>query len=192
VPLVVFVPVIIYFSYLSLFIQQLTWLHFIAMLPVGLATWTLVEYALHRFVFHYHPTSAWGKTIHFWFHGVHHDYPNDSNRLVMVPTISVPLAIFFYLLFQQVFGEVYVKPFFVGLVTGYLFYDLTHYALHHASFNNKFWITLKNHHMYHHYKDPENGFGVSTTFWDLVFHTTFARGKQASSHQQEVIEPQNQ
>ncbi len=185
-PLFVFVPVIIYCAYYALAVQKLAILPFLGMIPIGLAMWTLVEYVLHRFVFHYHPTTKWGKTIHFWSHGVHHDYPNDSNRLVMAPVISIPLALFFYWSFKQLFGAIYVNPFFVGLVAAYLFYDMTHYALHHANFKSKFWVALKNHHMYHHYKDPENGFGVSTTFWDMVFQTMFKREKVTEMEMVEV------
>ncbi len=119
------------------------------------------------------------------FHGVHHDYPRDSYRLVMVPVVSVPLAIVFYFAFQFLLGRLFgnenlVAPFFIGFVIGYLMYDMTHYALHHANFKSKFWMELKQHHMIHHYQDPHNGFGVSTKFWDLVYRTTFKRKQEDS------------
>ena len=114
------------------------------------------------------------------FHGVHHDYPRDSKRLVMVPSVTLPLAVVFYLGFKWIFAvlvgiDTFVYPFFAGFVIGYLFYDMTHYALHHATFKSKFWLELKQHHMAHHYQDPHNGFGVSTQFWDLVYRTNFKR-----------------
>ena len=40
---------------------------------VGLAFWSLAEYLLHRFVFHFEPDSRWGRRLHFIIHGVHHD-----------------------------------------------------------------------------------------------------------------------
>ena len=42
----------------------------------GLLVWTFTEYVLHRFFF-IEPRSEWGKTP-FYFHGVHHDYPQDA------------------------------------------------------------------------------------------------------------------
>jgi len=93
----------------------------------------------------------------------------------MVPVISLPLGVAFYFLFRWMLGEEYVAPFFVGLVSGYLFYDMTHYALHHANLRSKFWLELKQHHMTHHYTDPDNGYGVSTKFWDLIYRTTFKK-----------------
>ena len=72
-------------------------------------------------------------------------------------------------------GKLYVAPFFVGFLIGYLFYDMTQYAVHHFNLKSKFWLALKHHHMIHHYKDDHNGYGVSSKFWDLVFKTaTFA------------------
>jgi sterol desaturase/sphingolipid hydroxylase (fatty acid hydroxylase superfamily) len=52
---------------------------------------------------------------------------------------------------------------------------MTHYALHHANFKSKFWLELKQHHMIHHYTDPDNGYGVSSKFWDHIYRTTFTK-----------------
>lgn len=173
VPLYIFVPVIIYSLYRSIAIDHLSFLAIIGFIVLGLFIWTLTEYVLHRFVFHWMPPGKFGAKLHFIFHGVHHDYPSDSKRLVMVPTISIPLATLFFFLFNFLLGGINVFPFFTGFLIGYLFYDITHYALHHFNFKNKFWLDLKHHHMIHHYKDMNNGYGVSSKFWDLVFRTTF-------------------
>ncbi|MCS6933917.1 MAG: sterol desaturase family protein [Chitinophagales bacterium] len=183
VPLYIFVPVVIYFLYLSFTTVNLWYIT--PLIVIGLIVWTFTEYNLHRFVFHWQPPGKLGARLHFMFHGVHHAYPRDSKRLVMVPVVSVPLAVVFYFSFKfiltKLFGNPhFINPFFVGFVTGYLFYDMTHYALHHANFKSKFWLQLKQHHMIHHYSDPHNGFGVSTTFWDMVYRTTFKREKQAA------------
>lgn len=181
VPLFIYVPVILYYLYSSIFVEHISILYILPLIVLGLAVWTFAEYNLHRFVFHWMPPGKLGAKIHFMFHGVHHDYPRDSKRLVMVPAVSLPLAVLFYFLFQLILGPALVKPFFIGFVAGYLFYDMTHYALHHVNFKSKFWLELKQHHMVHHYSDPDNGFGVSTTFWDLVYRTTFKRQKQSAS-----------
>lgn len=173
VPLFLFVPVILFFLYKSIFVFSLPVLSIMAYILLGVVVWTFTEYFLHRFVFHWELPGKIGRRIHFVFHGVHHDYPSDSKRLVMVPSISIPLATLFYFLFYWLIGSVNVAPFFVGFIAGYLFYDISHYAIHHFNFKSKFWLSLKHHHMIHHYKDDHNGFGVSSKFWDLVFRTTF-------------------
>lgn len=181
IPLILFMPVIIFFLYKCFFVLHISTLLFAGMVPVGIAIWTLTEYVLHRYVFHFEPTSAFGRTIHFYVHGVHHDYPSDSRRLVMVPAMSIPLAFLFYYLFYFIFGSVLVAPFFIGFLAGYLFYDTTHYALHHFNFKSKFWLDLKQHHMLHHFKDSEHGYGVSSKFWDHVFRSMFPFKKKQNT-----------
>ena len=173
VPLWVFVPIILFFLYRSMFVFEIEAGTILLYIVIGLVIWTITEYLLHRFIFHYQPSSKIGKRIHFIFHGVHHDYPKDSKRLVMPPSVSIPLATLFYFLFDAAFGSILVSPFFAGFLVGYLFYDITHYAIHHFNMKNKFWLAIKNHHMLHHYKYDDKGFGVSQPIWDHVFKTTF-------------------
>jgi 4-hydroxysphinganine ceramide fatty acyl 2-hydroxylase len=173
VPLIIFVPVILYMLYLSIFDFKIGLLSIIGLVVFGLFIWTITEYLLHRFVFHWELKSELGARIHFIFHGVHHDYPSDSRRLVMPPSVSIPLATLFYFLFSFLIGNVFVLPFFAGFLTGYLFYDITHYAVHHFNMHSKFWLAIKNHHIKHHYQDPDKGYGVSSPFWDYIFRTHY-------------------
>lgn len=172
-PLIMYIPIILYFIYRSYFILNLTGKDIVLLFLFGIVIWTFTEYTLHRFVFHYQPKSEFGKKIHFIIHGVHHDYPKDSKRLVMPPSVSIPLALFFYWLFTLLIGSVFIFPFFAGFLTGYLFYDTTHYAVHHFNMHSKLWLAIKNHHMKHHYQDSNKGYGVSQPTWDYVFGTTF-------------------
>ena len=172
-PLWIFLPLIFYFIYVSVFKFGLVYYNIIAYFVFGLLVWTLTEYTLHRFIFHYNPNSKFGKRLHFIFHGVHHDYPNDSKRLVMPPSVSIPLATLFYFLFEYILGDILIYPFFTGFISGYLFYDMTHYAIHHFNMKSKFWLFIKNHHMRHHYQYSDKGFGVSQPTWDYIFKTNF-------------------
>lgn len=173
VPLIIFVPIILYMLYLSIFNFEIDALFIIGLLVFGFFVWTITEYLLHRFVFHLELKSKLGSRIHFIFHGVHHDYPSDSRRLVMPPSISIPLAAMFYFLFRFLIGDVSVIPFFAGFLTGYLFYDMTHYAIHHFNMHSKFWLVLKNHHIKHHFQNSNKGYGVSSSLWDIIFGSTF-------------------
>lgn len=174
VPLLVFVPIILFLVYRSIFIYHINGSDALLLIIAGIVIWTFTEYILHRFVFHYVPRSEFGQRIHFLIHGVHHAYPKDSKRLVMPPSVSLPLAALFFLMFYEIFRNTNVLPFFAGFLTGYLFYDITHYAIHHFNMHNKFWLAIKNHHSKHHYQNPELGFGVSQPAWDYVFGTTFS------------------
>jgi sterol desaturase/sphingolipid hydroxylase (fatty acid hydroxylase superfamily) len=100
VPLFIFIPAILIFTYKS-FAAGVSVINFGLYFVIGLGVWTMTEYIMHRFIFHYHPTSEFGKKMHFIFHGVHHDYPRDKKRLVLPPSVSIPLATAFYLLFAE-------------------------------------------------------------------------------------------
>ena len=109
VPVIIFLPVILFCAYWSLFNVEMSFLNFIGYFLLGLFVWTLTEYVMHRFVFHYAPPDKpWAQRLHFIFHGVHHDYPNDSKRLVMAPAISIGLAVIFYYSYYFLFGAAYV------------------------------------------------------------------------------------
>jgi sterol desaturase/sphingolipid hydroxylase (fatty acid hydroxylase superfamily) len=178
VPLIIYVPVILIMFYLSVFVHQMPVLSILGFFVLGVFIWTITEYFLHRFIFHWELKSKIGARIHFIFHGVHHDYPSDSRRLVMPPSVSIPLAVLFYFLFKVLIGDVDVFPFFAGFLVGYLFYDITHYAIHHFNMHSKFWLMIKNHHMKHHYQDAHKGFGVSSPVWDIVIGTNFPPKEQ--------------
>ncbi|KAK8129888.1 hypothetical protein PG999_002268 [Apiospora kogelbergensis] len=142
---------------------------------LGLFLWTIVEYILHRFLFHldhYLPDNRAGLTLHFLLHGVHHYLPMDKYRLVMPPTLFAALATPFYKLAHAVFYWNWhvATAVFCGGIFGYICYDCTHYFLHHQNLP-AYYKQLKKHHLAHHFLDYENGFGVSSRIWDKVFGT---------------------
>jgi sterol desaturase/sphingolipid hydroxylase (fatty acid hydroxylase superfamily) len=143
---------------------------------IGALTWTWVEYNIHRFFFHFCPHTPWQERIVFLFHGVHHAQPRLKTRLVMPPAVSVPLAAIFLTLFYLLVGWLlglpqWVGPLASGFTQGYLTYDLTHYATHRLPMRYGYLSYLKRHHMLHHYKTPDQRFGVSSPFWDWVYGT---------------------
>ncbi len=172
---ILFVPITGYFIYRSAF-------EFGVSLPIvgalafgGYGFWTLIEYLIHRFFFHKEFTTSLGKKIHYIAHGVHHDFPNDSLRLVMPPAINIALAVVFYWIFYAVIMDKGLTAgFFAGFTFGYMVYDLIHFASHFANFKNGWFQRVKRSHLLHHYREPNSGFGLSTIFWDRVFGTMHA------------------
>jgi 4-hydroxysphinganine ceramide fatty acyl 2-hydroxylase len=175
VPVFIFVPVILVCTYLAFFVKNIGVLIYFEYFFIGLFVWTFVEYIMHRFIFHYVPKNKFGLRLHFIFHGVHHDYPSDAKRLVLPPSVSIPLATGFYFLFNAILPGNYVFGFFPGFILGYLFYDISHYAIHHFNFKGNIWKKIKQHHMLHHYQDPDKGYGVSSPFWDKIFRSDFIK-----------------
>lgn len=189
VPLYIFIPAIAFFSWKAFAAGHCSGLFFFEYYAIGLIVWSLTEYVLHRFIFHFVPKSSWGLRLHFIFHGVHHDYPKDRLRLVMPPSVSIPLAILFYWVFSLFFSKPALYSFFPGFITGYLIYDMLHYAMHHHNFKSSLMKKIKQHHMLHHYQDQTKGFGVSSSVWDLIFVSGFPKKKSASKTSQNQPEP---
>jgi cytochrome b involved in lipid metabolism len=164
----------------------------------GIFSWGFKEYTMHRFLFHKEPPgdSKFFITIHFLFHGCHHKHPMDALRLVFPPVLAIPIAFGFYTIYGLLFGKALAKLVIAGSLTGYVSYDLTHYACHHLSSStsetshkkktnnnnnnnnnnssmfNRYARRVKRRHMMHHYETPNAIFGISQSTWDCVFRTT--------------------
>ncbi|EXJ62250.1 cytochrome P450 oxidoreductase [Cladophialophora yegresii CBS 114405] len=152
---------------------------------LGLFLWTLVEYLLHRFLFHldyYLPDHPVFLTLHFLLHGIHHYLPMDKYRLVMPPTLFLVLATPFYKLAHAVFWYNWYAAItvFSGGIFGYICYDCTHYWLHHHQLP-AYVRELKKYHLAHHYQDFELGFGVTSKFWDYIWGTELKYAKPVKS-----------
>jgi len=169
-PIVLYGPAIIYMLYIAIWHHRLSILVVAGLFLLGVFVWTLLEYVIHRYAFHYEPTSGIGRQFHFIVHGVHHDYPNDAKRLVMPPVVSIPLALVFYGLFFLLFGGS-GPAVWAGLAAGYVCYDSIHYAIHHFPMKSGMWNRLKQYHLRHHYHDDHAGYGVSSPLWDYIFGT---------------------
>ena len=169
VPVILFAPAIAIL--MTLGIERVGAVGAVAWALGGYVFWTLTEYWMHRIVFHFEPEDGIGARLHWIIHGVHHDHPNDRMRLVMPPSVSVPLAIGFYVLFLLVLGGTVAPAFGAGFLVGYLIYDMTHYHVHHHTPRTRAGRRLREAHMRHHFQDDTRGFGVSAPWWDHVFGT---------------------
>ncbi|MGF1533866.1 MAG: sterol desaturase family protein [Bernardetiaceae bacterium] len=136
----------------------------------GLLLFTLVEYLVHKGVFHMAPTTEWRRKIRYNFHGVHHDFPKDKTRLAMPPLVSVTLAALLFLGTRAIMGD-YTFGFLPGFITGYASYLCVHYIVHAFRPPKNIFKVLWVHHGIHHYKDDTVAFGVSSPLWDWVFGT---------------------
>jgi sterol desaturase/sphingolipid hydroxylase (fatty acid hydroxylase superfamily) len=136
----------------------------------GLLTFSLVEYLVHRYVFHMETDTELKEKIQYNFHGVHHEYPKDKGRLAMPPVVSVILAASLLYLFHLAIGE-YTFAFLPGFVMGYASYLFVHFAVHAYQPPKNFLKVLWVNHGIHHYKDHNKAFGVSSPLWDYIFGT---------------------
>ena len=176
VPALIFVPIMLWALVSG---TQALGLLVIPAVLGGLFFWTITEYVLHRFLFHIAPTNLLSRIIYVYLHGIHHHYPDDHFRLVMVPAVSLPLALMFWSLFAAVLPATWVAGAFAGLAIGYLAYDYCHLATHHIKIPRGAWAKplaavlsgQRKRHLRHHFGNHDYGFGVSTGLWDHVFGT---------------------
>lgn len=170
-PLVIWSPVVIYFFYSSFVIRHLSAIQVGGLAALGFFFWTLCEYLLHRFIFHFNAEGKTEEKLQFLIHGLHHSDPVDASRLVMPPFPAIVLGLLFYGIFRGLLGHTYVDPFFGAFIVGYLCYDYIHFAIHHFNPKTKLGKLIKQHHMQHHFVTPHARWGVSSPIWDHVFGT---------------------
>lgn len=83
----------------------------------GNLIWTILEYTMHRFLFHIDdmlPDRNWALLLHFLLHGIHHYLPMDRLRLVMPPTLFLALETPFTSLAHFVFPKAIAN----GIISG--------------------------------------------------------------------------
>lgn len=148
--------------------------HMLLWFIIGLITFTLFEYILHRFVFHldkFLPDSHICFIIHFFTHGVHHFLPNDKLRLVMPPGLAALCGSPLWLLLHLTMGLSSCSAFLSGFTVGYVAYDMFHYFSHHNKLDIPYFTFMRKYHSLHHYKYGNLGFGVTSIVWDWLFGT---------------------
>jgi len=178
-PLIVWLPIIIFLFFKSATEKNTNLSDFILFFFIGIFIWTLTEYVLHRFVFHFDGNSKVSKRLVYMFHGLHHDDPQDPTRLVMPPIPALILVGLLWQFFSIFVFNKYIELFMGFFLIGYLCYDYTHYAVHHFHMTSKIGRYLRKYHLQHHYASGESKFGVSNPFWDYVFQTLTISKKKA-------------
>jgi sterol desaturase/sphingolipid hydroxylase (fatty acid hydroxylase superfamily) len=179
VPVVIYVPEIAVLLALAIDAGGASALGMLGLFAGGYLLWTLSEYWIHRVIFHFEPEEGFGARLHWIIHGVHHDHPNDPLRLVMPPSVSLPLSSLFLVAFWAVLGTPLWYSFGAGFIAGYLIYDMTHYHLHHHKPKTRMGKRLRELHMRHHFQDDTTGFGISAPYWDSAFGTHSPKAKKA-------------
>jgi sterol desaturase/sphingolipid hydroxylase (fatty acid hydroxylase superfamily) len=170
-PLLVWAPLAIWLLWRSFDLYNLALAPVLMIGVAGMFTWTLTEYLLHRYLFHFPARSKVGKWLVFLFHGNHHHDPKDKTRLVMPPAGAVPIMAALYLLFGLFIPSPWIEPFLAFFIIGYLIYDYIHYSTHHFPMRNPVAKFLKLYHLKHHFSGEGGRYGVSSPLWDKVFGT---------------------
>ena len=144
----------------------------LVLLLFGLLSWGLIEYILHRFIFHLDAQSALGRKFLYSVHLSHHENPKATDHLFATLTVSLPIAVTYWLLAWVALGSWQAASYlFTGLVAGYFCYEWLHFLAHHGSSRLPLLRYLKKYHLLHHYRSPDLRFGVTSPVFDLLFGT---------------------
>ena len=141
-----------------------------ALIALGWLVWSLVEYTLHRHVFHFEPRSPLLQRAVFIIHGNHHADSNDPLRNLMPPIVSIPVGLLVWAAATAIAGPEGAW-FFFGFMSGYVAYDIVHYACHQFPMKGRIGRALKTHHMRHHHLHTRGNFAITGMLWDRVFST---------------------
>lgn len=145
---------------------------------IGLASWTLIEYLMHRFFFHWRWSVEFMRKQAEWWHIEHHNDPDALEKILAHPGAALGVGVVLYgvaagllALLGWQYALILSAVWLTGVLIGYLGYETVHYLTHYSSSQHPLLRTWREHHLSHHYKDPEKNFGVTSAFWDHIFGT---------------------
>lgn len=140
----------------------------------GMVMFTLIEYAVHRWLFH------WKVDYMVGLHDVHHRVPTDPAAL---PFFWPPAALLvLWQLFTLLLGKPAGSYFVAGIAAGYFWYALLHHLEHSAWIHRPALRWLRKRygvHVIHHQRGSCN-YGVTSSFWDRAFGTYYLSSKRRS------------
>jgi len=154
----------------SIAMLDVSWTSALLFFFLGAFFFTLIEYLMHRYLYHIPAETEKKRKFQYTIHGVHHDHPRDKSRLALPPILSIVLAVLFISLYRLIMGDL-GYAFGGGFLFGYSTYLAAHYAIHMYKPPKNFLSIIWKHHNLHHFVGDDGAFGVSSPFWDHVFGT---------------------
>ena len=145
-------------------------------IAAGVASWTLLEYLVHRHVLHGRFPDGRGfvrHALHRAFdrsHGDHHLRPWDGRHINggfdTVPFAGVLVA-------ASLLAPVPTWPVFVATILQcYVIEEWIHYVVHFHRFRWRYFEYIRRHHLYHHgARGRDVAFGLTSGVWDVPLGT---------------------
>ena len=135
---------------------------------LGVLTWTLLEYLIHRWMGH---DRRFRKTPFGVEHVRHHiegDYFAPTWKKLIVAVLFAGVAI---LPAIALAGRDAGIAYGVGLVAFYGVYEVLHRREHTHAGIGPYGRWARRHHFHHHFVDGRRNHGVTSPIWDFVFGT---------------------
>ena len=165
---------IVIFAYLG-FRGTWSWPRAVVSSLFGFAVFTLVEYAIHRWLLH-DPTNGL-----FPLHEAHHIDAEKLTAFFFPTSLLVLMPIW---LLTHWLRLPHASFFLSGFSLGYFYFGVLHHVEHTTRINHLPFRWLKSRwaaHSVHHHVEGSN-YGVITSFWDYVFGTAQSQVKRKRSN----------
>ena len=142
-------------------------MQWLAGLAVGAAIWTLIEYVMHRFVFH---QRMLGRLI-AREHIRHHSKVDYFVRWTMKVAFALPLLLTIMTISSLIVGVRLGTSVPIGVLVGYGYYEALHRLIHVREPWGAYGRWARRHHLLHHFGRSDMNHGVTSPLWDIVFGT---------------------
>lgn len=137
----------------------------------GLGLWTLLEYVLHRFVFH----RRWLGKLAAREHMTHHAKVDYFSPFVKKVALAIPVLGVIVLAASAAMGLRLGTSVPLGVLAGWATYEVIHRRIHVSAPVGSYGLWARRHHLLHHFGRSDMNHGVTTPIWDWVFGTLAAR-----------------
>ncbi|MBK5288450.1 MAG: sterol desaturase family protein, partial [Acidimicrobiia bacterium] len=133
----------------------------------GAASWTVVEYGLHRGAMH----ELRGRGLASVEHLGHHadvTYFSPASKKLLSATATTALT---YPIAVAVAGRRQATAYTVGMISMYFGYEIAHRRTHTHPPRGRYGRWARRNHLHHHFGAPMRNFGVTSPVWDRVLGT---------------------
>jgi sterol desaturase/sphingolipid hydroxylase (fatty acid hydroxylase superfamily) len=167
-----YIPLGFLIAYLSLRVHPRSFGDAAVLIAVGVFSWTLIEYFLHRFVFHWTEVKEPWRTMASGLHMEHHASADTADLIIAPPAASLIFGTLITLIFALLTWSFATAAILMGGVfAGYLVYEWVHFMAHRFHPRSRLAKYLRRYHLQHHFRHEDQQFGVTNPLWDLIFGT---------------------
>lgn len=158
-----------------------------ALVIFGILTWTLLEYLIHRYIFHWRPKNKIIKNAFESIHLYHHRNQEDQGVITSGPLSALFWSALNFSLYYVILKDTsLVSLIMVGLTVSYYSYEWVHYLVHHKIYTSGIMKYLQDYHLIHHEKWAGN-YGQTSPIWDIIFSTRLDRHKLRAERKKKYI-----
>jgi sterol desaturase/sphingolipid hydroxylase (fatty acid hydroxylase superfamily) len=134
---------------------------------LGVLSWTLAEYLLHRFHGHHARGRNEFSREHLRHHARRHYFTPTRRKVVTAaPALAVVGGVAALLA-----GAAPALAFTGGFAVMYVAYEVMHRRVHTHPARGFYGRWMRRHHLHHHFGNPWSNHGVTSPVWDVVFRT---------------------